>query len=220
MSSGNHQPFNWRHAIYNALIGFVFGTPLLLILGNAYSCTVHRLLISSENHHTRKLAEDLRDFFGNKGSCFPDCKAISLPKISGDLDKAEQELSSLPVDAKVKFPIGVNYPFCLDNLTDERSEQTNLEIIGSVNRSSRQVDFLTSRDILEILRTNINEDDLKNQAIDIITYDPQNHQFYLIPSVGILYLYKDALNSSLNKRVKKNNYDLKKLDINQLSQIN
>lgn len=222
MSSGHHpQPFNWRHAIYNALIAFLFGSPiLLLILGNAYSCTVHQFFTSSNSPQVRKLAKDLRDFFGNKGSCFPivDLQQLNSSQLTVYLDKAEQVLSSFSADTKVKFPIGVDHPIRLENLPEkqnEKAEQANLEIIASVNESG-QIDPLTTRDVLDLLRVNVNQQNLENQTIDIIAYDPQIDIAYSVPDVGLLYLYKDALNSSLNQEVKRNDYNLNKLDIRQM----
>jgi hypothetical protein len=221
-SSRTPQPFNYRHAIYNALIAFLFGSPfLLLILGNAYSCSVHRFFAESGSPQVRKLAKDLRDFFGNKGACFPlvDLHQLSPSEISVYLDKAKKVLLSFPADTKIKFPIGVDHPIRLEDLPEkhnEKAEQANLEIIASVNKSGR-IDTLTARDVLELLRTDVRR--LENTTIDIIAYEPQIDMGYLVPDVGLLYLYKDALNSSLNREVKKNDYDLNKLDIRQLGSI-
>ncbi|MGK7875999.1 MAG: hypothetical protein AB4426_22685 [Xenococcaceae cyanobacterium] len=164
------------------------------------------------------------------------------PEYKKLLVKAREAVSAMPPDTPIIFPLGVNYPIRIADLpTGERSSQENqLEAIGFVN-SSGQAQSFTASDIIEMFDRQINiinggssrmtpvqqsvlvadasgilVQTEKVPVIDLIARIPQRSEAYLVKKVRWIGVFRDTLNAALNGEIKKNEYDLRELDMRRL----
>ncbi len=147
---------------------------------------------------------------------------------------ARRKIANLPANVPLRFTIGVNYPVRLEEANPNTS-QSQWDVIGWVNQN-QEANPLTSSDVLEMFdlqpetlnpnsptvqpETQTSPNAPPNQTdnippppseisvLDLIARNRQNGQFYLLPNVTYISVFRDALNATLNNELKVNTFDM------------
>ncbi|MDJ0575666.1 MAG: hypothetical protein QNJ65_10930 [Xenococcaceae cyanobacterium MO_234.B1] len=147
---------------------------------------------------------------------------------------AKEKIANLPANVLLRFTIGVNYPVRL-GAANPNTSQSQWEVIGWVNQN-QEAKPLTSSDVLEMFErqletlnrlsptrqpeTQTSPNSTPNQTdntpqpppgisvLNLIARNRQNGQFYLLPNVRYISVFRDALNATLNDELKLNTFDI------------
>ncbi len=154
--------------------------------------------------------------------------------------RAKVVLSAMSPDTPVKFPLGVNSPIGGEKAKSKANSSPNstqLEAIGYVDKSGESK-AITAADILEMIdsqtdalyneivsikpkilvvnASNTFAQQTNGPVIDLIGYNPQTSQAYILPDVKLTYVCRDAINAALNGQLQRNDYDMSSLGLKQM----
>jgi hypothetical protein len=150
------------------------------------------------------------------------------------VNTAKEKIANLPANQPLIFPIGINSPVRLGEANPNTS-QSQWEVIGWVNQN-QEAKPLTSSDVLEMFErqpetlnpisptgqpeTQTSPNSTPNQTdntpqppsgisvFNLIARNRQNGQFYLLPNVKYISVFRDVLNATLNDELKVNTIDM------------
>ncbi len=152
---------------------------------------------------------------------------LGQDKYLAKVNSARDQLSDLPADMQIKFTLGVHTPIRTENVESakEKSPIKNWEAIGLVSLSGEPLP-LTVGDIQQMFDTKANTLYTASQAptgempiINLLGYNTQTNQVSLLPNVRFPDFFRDALNATLNRELKSNNYEINRLDMNKVQPI-
>ena len=154
---------------------------------------------------------------------------MTLDKYTAYVSDALNYAANLPANIPIQFPLGQVCPFLLgiSEETPISPESQNLSAIGYVDLAGN-VQPITSSDLIMMFELNLaslNSGGLSLDngiidfnplvegvpTIDLVVFDLQESQVFLLPNIYFLSLYRDVLNSSVNRSVQVSDLDVDQL---------
>jgi len=216
------EAFKWHNSIYNTLITLF----IVFNLGTIFSLVFYKPLSESNNLVARQFAEAIYNLLSNVGiGIYPEAlpvrstssqtpQELGQEKYLAIVSRARNILSIMPADRQIKFTLGVHTPIRTSTSNQSQWQIKKLEAIGLVSRSGELIP-LTVGDLQEmfdkkgdILYKEPEAQPGEVAVIDLLVYNTQTNQVFLMPNVRFTDIFRDALNATLNGGLKSNKYEI------------